>query len=230
MRNRRAAVTQQTGPISLVVVDDHVFIRELICRALAKHAHDYEVIASVGTAAAAVAACKQFKPSVLILDINLPDRSAVSIVPDIKRISSGTRILLCSAFPKEEWLTQATACGADGFVEKTSTWADFMSAIARVARGERYFSGGSPQKGRVSITDAAAAAGITPREQEILKLIAHGLTTKEIAGQLSISVPTVETHRSNLMTKTGTRNVAGLVRFALEAGALLGQPISIEGP
>ena len=141
-------------------------------------------------------------------------------MPDVKRVSPETRILLCSAFPKDDWLTEATTCGADGFVEKTSTWDDFMTAVDRVARGERYFSGGSPSKRLANASDAASAAGITPREREILKLIADGLTTKEIAAQLSISVPTVETHRGNLMTKTGTRNVAGLVRFAVEAGAL----------
>jgi DNA-binding CsgD family transcriptional regulator len=92
-----------------------------------------------------------------------------------------------------------------------------MVAVDKVARGERFFSGGSRPPGtQLSITDAAAAAGLSTREREVLKLIAAGMTTKEIAAQLSISVPTVETHRAHLLAKTGSRNVAGLVRFALQ--------------
>ena len=205
--------------VRTAIVDDHAFIRELMCRELARHSELYQVVASVGTAAEAIAACRNLIPSVLILDINLPDRSGVAIVPEIKKISSKIRVLLCSAFAREDWLTQATACGADGFVEKTNTWDDFLVALQRVARGERYFAGGGQARTRPSLSDAASAAGITVREREILGLIADGLTTKEIAAQLSISVPTVETHRGNLMTKTGARNVAALVRFAMASGA-----------
>jgi len=121
------------------------------------------------------------------------------------------------AYPKEEWLGQASDCGADGFVEKTNTWDDFMMAVDRVSGGQRYFcSGGGPAAVRQS--SGKDAMRLTPREQEILRLIARGLTTKEIAAQLFISIPTVETHRANLMTKTGGHNVASLVRFAIDAG------------
>lgn len=211
---------RRPAEICIVVVDDHTFIRELICRALPRHSAEYSVAAAAGTAAEAIAACREFKPHLVILDINLPDRSGVAAVPDIRRVSPATRVLLCSAFPKDDWITEATACGADGFVEKTNTWDEFMEAVRRVARGERYFSA-APRAARppLPIKDAATAVGITVRERQILQLIARGLTTKEIAAQLSISVPTVGTHRGNLMTKTGARNVAALVRFACDAGA-----------
>ncbi|HSH39566.1 MAG TPA: response regulator transcription factor [Chthoniobacterales bacterium] len=202
----------------IAVVDDHTFFRELVCRQLARHSGTYRVVADAGTAAGATNACKAHKPDLLVLDINLPDRSGVAAVPDIKRASPRTRILLCTAFPAEDWIGEATTCGADGFVEKTSTWDDFMLAVDRVSRGQRYFSsGGEPRRSRVT-QRADLALGLTGREREILKLIARGFTTKEIATQLFISVPTVETHRGNLMKKTGVRNVAGLVRFAVEAG------------
>jgi len=198
----------------VAVADDHAFMRDLISRELTRSDKHYDVVAAVGTAADAVKVCRRFEPNLLVLDVNLPDRSGVAAVPDIRRASPATRILLCTAFPKENWFSEANDCGADGFVEKTDSWDDFLLAVDRVSRGQRYFcSGGGPRR-----RDAGVNVRLTPRERQILKLIAGGLTTKEIAGRLFISVPTVETHRANLMTKTGARNVARLVRFAMNAG------------
>ena len=199
----------------VAVVDDHAFMRDLIARELIRSDRPYDVVAAVGTAADAIAICGRLKPDLLVLDIKLPDRTGVAAVPEIRRVSPATRILLCTAFPTEDWISEADRCGADGFVEKTNTWDDFLLAVDRVSRGQRYFcSGGGPRRenGR------KPAIELTPREREILKLIAEGRTTKEIAARLFISIPTVETHRANLMGKTGARNVAGLVRFAIDAG------------
>ena len=199
----------------VAVVDDHAFMRDLIARELNRSEKRYNVVASVGTAADAVAVCRRLTPHLLVLDINLPDRTGVAAVPDIRRASPRTRILLCTAHPKDEWLDEASRCGADGFVEKTNTWDEFLTAVDRVSRGQRYFCAEvAPRKSR----NTESKLRLTPREEEILKLIARGLTTKEIAAQLFISIPTVETHRANLMTKTGGRNVAGLVRFAMDVG------------
>ncbi|MFZ1218543.1 MAG: response regulator transcription factor [Chthoniobacterales bacterium] len=208
-------IDSATGCARVAVVDDHVFMRDLISRELVRSDKRYDVVAAVGTAADAVAVCRRFAPNLLVLDINLPDRSGVAAVPDIRRASPATRILLCTAFPKQDWLGEANNCGADGFVEKTDSWDDFLVAVDRVNRGQRYFcSRGDPRprgEGKPSVR-------LTPREREILKLIAGSMTTKEIAARLFISVPTVETHRANLMVKTGARNLAGLVRFAMNAG------------
>jgi DNA-binding NarL/FixJ family response regulator len=201
--------------VAVAVADDHAFMRDLITRELTRRVKRYKVVAAVGTAADAVAVCRRFEPHLLVLDINLPDRTGVAAVPDIRRASPSTRILLCTAFPKEDWINKATTAGADGFVEKTNTWNDFMHAVDRVSGGQRYFCSGH-RAGTPRQTNGKAR--LTPREREILKLIARGMTTKEIAAQLFISIPTVETHRANLMTKTGGRNVASLVRFAIDAG------------
>lgn len=199
----------------LAVVDDHAFMRDLIARELTRHDQQYDVVAAVGTAAEAVAVCKRFEPHLLVLDINLPDRTGIAAIPDIRRASPATRILLCTAFPTEDWIGEASSCGAEGFVEKTTSWDDFLLGVDRVSRGQRYFcSGGAPRPRNAGKSDVE----LTPREREILTLIARGMTTKEIAARLFISVPTVETHRARLMTKTSARNVAGLVRFAIYAG------------
>src|SRR5688572_2392821 len=97
----------------IAVVDDHAFMRDLIARELTRNDGRYEVVAAVGTAADAVAVCRRFEPDLLVLDINLPDRTGVATVPDIRRVSPMTRILLCTAFPRSEWFAQASNCGAD---------------------------------------------------------------------------------------------------------------------
>lgn len=210
-----ANALQRHSRVAVAVADDHAFMRDLIRRELTRRTKRYKVVAAVGTAADAVTVCRRFKPHLLVLDIDLPDRTGIATVADIRRVSPSTRILLCTAFPTEDWIDKATLSGADGFVEKTNTWNDFMHAVDLVSGGQRYFrSGGKVGPPR----QTKGKAKLTPREREILKLIARGRTTKEIAAQLFIGVPTVETHRANLMTKTGGRNVADLVRFAIDAG------------
>lgn len=199
----------------VAVVDDHAFMRDLIARELTRNDGHYEVVAAVGTAADAVAVCGRLKPDLLVLDINLPDQTGIAAVADVRRVSPATRILLCTAYPKEEWLGHASSCGAHGFVEKTNTWDDFLVAVDRVSRGHRYFCSNAAD--RVAKPEAPDVR-LTAREHEVLKMIAGGMTTKEIAARLFISIPTVETHRANLMGKTRARNVAGLVRFAMNAG------------
>ena len=200
----------------VVVVDDHTFMRDLITRALTRSNDSYEVVAAVGTAADAIAACRRFEPDLVVLDISLPDRTGIAAVADIRRVAPDARILLCTAFPREEWFDQASASGADGFVEKTNTWDDFLIAVDRVRRGQRYFCSAGPFASDRRRT--APDVHLSPRERQILELIATGATTKEIAAKLFISVPTVETHRANLIRKTKARNVAGLVRFAVQMG------------
>jgi DNA-binding NarL/FixJ family response regulator len=210
-------------PVRIVVVDDHVFMRDLISGTLSRLSALYTVLASVGTAAAGIAACGEFRPDLVILDINLPDRSGIEVVPEIKRVSPQTHVLLCTAFPTTDRLVEALQAGAKGFVEKTNTWDDFLGAVDRVGRGEQYFS--SKSAGVVPLDRAALTqrqkdytGPLSPREQEVIRLIAHGSTSKEIAGKLFISAATVETHRTNLMSKLGVRNVAGLVLYAFQNG------------
>jgi DNA-binding NarL/FixJ family response regulator len=208
----------------VIVVDDHVFMRDLMSATLSRQGGRYSVVAAVGTAAEAIAACEQFLPDLLILDINLPDQSGIEATPAIRRVSPKTHILLCTALASEDRIIDALRVGAKGFVEKTNTWDDFMVAVDRVGRGEQYFSSKSsgvvpPENGApASPAKPAPRTLLSPREQQIIRLIAHGSTSKEIAGKLFISAATVETHRTNAMSKVGARNVASLVLYAFQTG------------
>lgn len=191
-------------------------MRDMIARALTRSAGAYEVVAAVGTGEEAIDSCRRLKPDVVVLDINLPDRNGVEAVPAIRRVSPQTRILLCTAFPKEDWFAEAAKSGADGFVEKTNTWEDFLVAVDRVSRGQRYFCSGETSNSAPSTSSSAAL--LSAREREVLQLIARGSTSKEIARELGVSLTTIETHRANMISKTQTRNAADLVRFAIKSG------------
>ena len=222
-------------PTRIVIVDDHVFTRDLMTRALARQKTRYAVLAAVGTAADAVATSRELKPDVLILDINLPDKNGVEALPELRRAAPAMRVLLCTGFPTDERISNLAATGAHGFVEKTNTWDQFLQAVESVSRGQYYFCSHNanihPAESRELEPRELRSRGahLTAREKEIITFIAEGLTSKEIAAKLYISVATVETHRTNLMTKLGARNVAGLVAYAFRTG-LVKKTGSVQDP
>lgn len=211
-------------PVRIVVVDDYRFMREIIATMLRRQGR-YEVLAEAADAKGAVEACARLTPDLVLLDINLPDVSGIDLVPQIKRVSPKTRVLLCTAYVSDDRILDALRSGADGFAEKTNTWGDFVEAIDRVVGGEHYFRAGT-NAALVGMPDKhkglarASTAGLSGREKEILTLVAEGATSKEIASRLGISVGTVDTHRKNVMAKLHIRNVAGLVVFAFRAGLI----------
>ena len=226
--------SNETGqPLRIVVVDDHVFMRDLICAMFGRQNDRYAVVAAAGTVAGAVAACAETKPDLLILDINLPDKNGIDAVPEIHQVSPLTHVLLCTAYPTEDRIVDSIRVGAQGFVEKTHTWDEFLEAVDRVGRGEQYFSSKTAGISPIKVAAVAApgkaggAALLSPREKEVIRLIARGSTSKEIARKLFISAATVETHRTNLMGKLGVRNVASLVLYAFQNGLVEPSPTPV---
>lgn len=211
---------------SVVVIDDHRFMRELIIRKLDGHEGRFKVVAEGGDVQSAFQLCEKFQPQLIILDINLPDGSGIKAVGELKQKCPASRVLLCTAYVSDDGVVDALRSGADGFVEKTNSWAEFVEAVERVSRGERYFY-------TQTATDATAGARaarrhlefdrnatLSERERGILKLVAEGHSSKEIAQELGISVGTVDVHRVNLMTKIEVKNIAGLVTFAFRIGLI----------
>jgi DNA-binding NarL/FixJ family response regulator len=209
--------------VRIVIVDDHVFMRDLMARTLGQQSEVYAVVATAGTAADAIAACAELRPGLLILDINLPDKNGIDALPVLKRVAPAMRVLLCTGYPTDDRISDLAATGAHGFVEKTNTWHDFLHAVDQISRAEYYFcshtAGIAPQRGRLQQNGRSfATSSLTAREKQIIALIAQGLISKEIAAGLHISYATVETHRANLMTKIGAKNVAELVSYAFRTG------------
>ena len=181
----------------------------------------FEVVGEADTAAAAITLLREVVPDVALVDINLPDESGLKVVEAIR--SMGVRILMLSVHDDREIVRESVRIGAHGYLRKDTAPADLRAAIRAVHGGDAWFS---PTVARTlaeavreqPASEAVAVHRLTERERDVLVRIARGLSNKEIAGELGISIRTVESHRDSLMRKTGMRNAAALTRLAIESG------------
>jgi DNA-binding NarL/FixJ family response regulator len=212
--------------LRVVVVDDDHFMCEVIARMLRQQPERYAVVAEVGTVQEAAAVAVRYCPDLMLLDINLPDKSGIAAVPELRRACPAMRILLCTCDVTDERIIDALRSGAHGFIEKTNTWDDFTTAIEHVAAGEHYFCPRSMtalahfSQPFDKTSRAQQLDSLSPRENEVLRLVSRGGSSKAAASELGVSTRTVDVHRSNLMKKLGVHNAAGLVAFAFEAGLM----------
>jgi two-component system response regulator NreC len=208
--------------IGIVVVDDHAVVRSGL-RLLLDAQEDLEVVAEAGNAREAVFEVRAHKPDVILLDLVMPGESGIEAVPKLLHEAPDAKILVLSMQDDPQYVRQAFAVGAKGYVLKEAADADVVDAIRQVAAGGSYVH---PTLGaRMVAADAAALAAaeadpLSEREGEVLRLLALGHTNQEIAKQLFISVRTAETHRAHIMRKLGLETRAELVRYALEHGQL----------
>jgi two-component system, NarL family, nitrate/nitrite response regulator NarL len=197
--------------IKVLVVDDHPVVRDGVVTQLRLY-RDIQVVAHASTGAGAVRACAIEKPDVVLLDLRLPDAMAVDIVPKLLAQCPGTRILLFTAFPEHAAVAPSLAAGACGLLVKDAAGPVLRDALREVARTGALRSGGQHE--------APSSAPITPREYDVLRLVASGHTNGEIGDQLGISLNTVKTYLQNVMQKLGARNRAQVITNA-RAGGLL---------
>jgi two-component system, NarL family, response regulator NreC len=208
--------------IKTVVVDDHAVVRSGI-RLLLDAEDDIEVVAEAGDAREAVFEARAHKPDVILLDVVMPGRSGIEVIPDLLKESPESKILLLSMQDDAAYVREAFAAGASGYVLKEAADAEVVGAVRDVASGGRYVH---PVLGaRLVAAEAEAEARaeqdpLSEREHEILRLLALGHTNQEIAGELYLSVRTVETHRAHIMQKLRISTRAELVRYALDQGML----------
>jgi two-component system, NarL family, response regulator NreC len=208
--------------IKTVVVDDHAVVRSGI-RLLLDAEDDIEVVAEAGDAREAVFEARAHKPDVILLDVVMPGRSGIEVIPDLLKESPESKILLLSMQDDAAYVREAFAAGASGYVLKEAADAEVVAAVRDVAGGGRYVH---PVLGaRLVAAEAEAEARaeqdpLSEREHEILRLLALGHTNQEIAGELYLSVRTVETHRAHIMQKLRISTRAELVRYALDQGML----------
>jgi two-component system response regulator NreC len=210
------------GEIQVLLMDDHVVVREGL-RALLERQDDIDVMAEASSVAEAVAL--DVDPDVVVADLMLPDERGVEVVRRLKERYQKAAILVLTMVDNPTDVQQCLAAGARGYLLKETAGSELVDAVRKVAGGEDYLQpslGAALAKwkespGRVR---ARAVDDLTPREREVLRLIALGHTNTEIATMLYVSVRTVENHRAGVMRKLGLRSRAELVRHAAEAGLI----------
>lgn len=214
--------------IRVLVADDHIVVREGI-RTVLEGAPGFEVIAEVGTGREAMERMDADPPDVAVLDISMPDMSGLDVVRESRARGSRIRLLILSMHDHPEYVLSAVRAGADGYILKSAGPAELREAVQAVATGREYFGHDVTHKLGAALRDETARQAsrnrleeLTPREREVLALVAEGRTSREIADDFGISPRTVETHRESLMKKLGIGTIAGLTRFALEAGIIGG--------
>ncbi len=206
--------------VSIVLVEDHVILRDGL-RSLLDMEAEFKVVGETDTCDKALDIIKEVKPDLVVTDIGLPGRSGLTLIPEIKELDSSIRVLVLTAHCTDEYVRAALESGADGYVLKDASRAELMTGINTVMDGQQYLSMEvttrvvSGYLGNSSQGKSRETSKITPREEEVLTLIASAYSTKEIANRLDLSVKTVEKHRSNLMRKLGLRSSAAVTLYAV---------------
>jgi two-component system, NarL family, response regulator NreC len=209
------AMTEE-GTITVVLADDHPVVRSGL-RMLLEAQDDVEVVAEVGDVDATRRSVLGHKPSVLVLDLNMPGGSSLEAIPAMAESSPATAIVVLTMQEDPAFAREALRAGAKGYVLKQAAGTELVQAVRAAAGGGTWLN---PELGARMAAAPAAPSGppgdLTERELEVLRLIALGHTNSEIAGQLYLSVRTVETHRSHIQRKLGVSSRAELVRYALD--------------
>lgn len=186
-----------------------------------------QVVAETQDGRSAIELVETLRPDVALLDISMPDLNGIETAARIRIRFPQTRVVILSMHAGKDYVAQALRAGASGYLLKDATPAELESALRAVARGETYLSpriSGAVVEKYLQSADRAAGPleALTPRQREILRLIAEGRSTKEMAAELGVSIKTVETHRALLMERLDIHDVAGLVRFAVRVGIVSG--------
>lgn len=211
-------------PIKCIVVDDHTLFRDGI-RRLLESEPDFEVVGEAADAVEALEKVRVLKPDVVLMDIGMPGMSSFEAARLIERNCPATKLIFLTMYEDEEYLLQCLEVGAAGYVLKDAPAPKLIHAVREVSQGRKYLS---PQVLEKLVDDFRArsqgsnihrmsrSSTLTPREREVIKMIAEGNSVKEIASLLGLSVKTVEAHKFNLMRKLDIHNKAQLVTYAIQ--------------
>ncbi len=213
---------------SILIIDDHPLFREGLKVIIERDSH-FEVVGEAGNGRQGLQLTKKLKPDMIIVDISLPDLSGLQLTREIRTLFSKTRILIVSMHSKIDYIAEAFQAGANGYVVKESASEKLVQGLESIARGDYFLDSSvshavvenlmkSPLK-EAKITDADYNT-LTPREQEVMRLLAEGLSSKEVAEKLFISPKTVENHRANIMNKLDLHNTIELIRYAAKLGLI----------
>src|ERR1043165_5552350 len=208
-------------PIRVLIADDHALVRAGI-RALVEKIEGVVVVGEAGKGGEAMDLVKELKPNLMLLDMTMPDGGGFTVLDQVTKNFPKIRVIVLTVHEAGEYALRAMREGAAGFLPKSAASTELEQAIHTVMRGEVYIS---PETSRKTLLEYDKdrrnhdlLESLSPRQKEVLRLIAEGRTTKQIAQTLEISVKTVETHRSQLMDRLDIHDVAGLVRYSITVG------------
>jgi two-component system response regulator NreC len=218
-------MTRSGQRIRILVADDHALLRQAL-RMLLEAQDGLEVVGEATNGRDAVEVAERLMPDVILMDMVMPGLNGIEATRQILKRAPGCRVLILTAYLEDERLLQALRAGAAGYVVKNSDMEELLLAIQSVFRGNTYFS--TSVSDEISVNEVMMQAKqvegragydlLTPREREVLQLIAEGLSNQAIADELVISVKTVEAHRAHIMTKLHAKNRTDLIRYAIKRG------------
>jgi len=207
--------------VKIVVADDHDIIREGIKRIIADNG-EYTVVAEADSGDTALAAVREHKPDILLLDISMPERSGLDVIEQIHRASSRTKIIVVTMHRTPVYIDRAIRFGVQGYMHKENVVADLLIALKRVMNGEVYLCSQAMRHlmDRAATSEHGADTELTSRENDVLRLLVDGRTAREIAEILFISPRTVEKCKDELFKKLNVRNTPELVKYAIAHGLI----------
>lgn len=213
----------------ILIVDDHPLFREGLKAIIARNNTRYEVVGETGTGHQGLQMAKDLKPDLVLVDISLPDQTGLELTREILKFSANIRILIVSAHSKIDYIVRAFQAGAYGYIVKETALDKLLDGIDCVLNGNYFMdtsvshqvvkklSGMATEK---KIVPGSSYGALSPREQEILILLAEGMPTNKVAEKLFISPKTVENHRSSIMRKLELHSIQDLIRYAAKTGLI----------
>ncbi len=210
------------GRLRVVIADDHAVVRQGI-RGVLEQVEGLEVVAEAADGSEALELIEKHQPDLVVLDVTMPGKTGLEVAKELRDAGSDARVLVLSMHDDPEYVLEAVRAGADGYVLKDVTPAELRAAVSALQEGREYFSARVTHQLSVGLREEiereqrrGRLESLTPREVEVLVLVAQGKTNRGIAEELGISPRTVETHRERVMAKLRIRTVAGLTRFVVE--------------
>jgi DNA-binding NarL/FixJ family response regulator len=205
--------------IRVIITDDHPIVRQGIRQILEDDRDQrFGIIDEASDSASLLEMVLHNEYDVILLDISLPGRSGLDILPDIRKRSPGTKVIMLSMYPEEQYALKAVKTGASGYLTKASAPEELISAVIKVSNGERYITAGLAEIIAQSFIDGTGGQPhdiLSARELEVIKLLASGHKLNSIAEVLAVSPKTISTYRSRIMEKLNLKTTAEIIRYAL---------------
>jgi two-component system, NarL family, response regulator DegU len=210
--------------INIVLADDHVLVRNGI-KAMLESDKEINVVGEASNGAEALEVVKNLKPDILVLDIRMPEMTGLEAAAKLKDYASQTKAVILSMHDSEEYVLQALAAGAYGYMLKDTDKNEFIKGLKQIHKGNKYFSGSVSnvlanqflsKKTTASVVESPDRYNLTKKEKQILQMVIDGKQNKQISESLDITVRTIETHRFNMMKKLGVNNAVDMVNKTIK--------------